>query len=65
MLKTNNIKFDIFKLHYHHNASLIGKYQLPQLKSNKLIPPKMTSFPEMNGIKKISNHNLNRLFNVT
>ena len=56
MLKTNNIKFDIFKLYYHHNANLIGKYQLPQLKSNKLIPPKMTSFPEMNGIKNPSEY---------
>lgn len=56
MFKTNNVKFDIFKLYYHHNANLIGKYQLPKLKPNKLIPPKMTSFPKMNGIKNPSEY---------
>jgi len=34
MFKTNNIKFDIFKFYYHHNANLIEKYQLPQFSSN-------------------------------
>lgn len=56
MLKTNIIKIDYFKLYYYHNATLIGKYKLPELKPNKYIPQKIISFSEMNKIKNPSDY---------
>jgi hypothetical protein len=52
MLKTNIRKYDIFKLYYWHNATLIGKYRLPQLKSTQAIPAQVISFNERKGIKR-------------
>ena len=56
MLKTNVRKYDIFRLYYWHDATLVGKYRLPQLKPNKLIPQNVISFNERKGIKKPSEH---------
>lgn len=49
MLKTNVRKYDIFKLYYWHGATLIGKYRLPQLEPNQLIPRNVISFNERKG----------------
>ena len=48
MLKTGIRKIDIHKLYYWHNAIKVGKYQLPLLKPNKLIPENVVSFNERN-----------------
>ena len=58
MNKMNDRKFDNFKLYYWHGASLVGKYQLPQLKTNKLIPPihSIVSFSEISKVTKPSDY---------
>lgn len=48
MLRTGIRKIDIHKLYYWHNATLVGKYKLPQLKPNQLIPENVVSFNERN-----------------
>lgn len=49
MLKTNVRKYDIFKLYYWHGATLVGRYRLPQLEPNRLIPRNVISFNERKG----------------
>ena len=56
MLKTGIRKYDIFKLYYFHNATLVGKYKLPQLKATQAIPENVISFNERNSIKKPEKH---------
>ncbi len=58
MLKTGIRKIDHFKLYYWHDATLIGKYKLPQLKPTQFVPPydKVVGFNERNGIKKPSEY---------
>lgn len=51
MLKTNIRKYDVFKLYYWHNATLVGMYRLPQLEPTQAIPSQVISFNERNGIK--------------
>ena len=56
MLKTNNRKYDIFKLYYWHGAKLVGKYRLPQLEPNQFIPKNVISFNERKSIKNPEKH---------
>lgn len=56
MMRTNNRKYDIFKLYYWHNAMLVGKYKLPQLQPTQLIPHDVIGFNERNCIKDPENH---------
>ncbi len=56
MLKTNIRKYDIFKVYFWHDATLIGKYRLPQLKPTQAIPSQVISFNERNSIKCPSNY---------
>ena len=56
MLKLNNRKYDIFKLYYWHNATLVGKYRLPQLEPTQSIPTNVISFNERKGIKDPENY---------
>ena len=50
MLKTNSRKYDNFKLYYWHDATLAGKYRLPQLEPTQAVPTKVISFNERKGI---------------
>lgn len=52
MLKTKIRKYDIFKLYYWHDATLVGKYRLPQLAPTQAIPSKVISFNERKGISR-------------
>jgi hypothetical protein len=52
MLKTNVRKYDNFKLYYWHDATLVGKYRLPQLAPTQAIPSKVICFNERKGISK-------------
>lgn len=56
MLKTNNRKYDIFKLYYWHSAILVGKYRLPQLEPTQAIPSQVISFNERKGVKHPENY---------
>lgn len=46
MYKTNERKFDVFRLHYFHGATRVGKYELPQLKSTQIIPREVVKFSD-------------------
>ncbi|MBR3628759.1 MAG: DUF4417 domain-containing protein [Elusimicrobia bacterium] len=52
MLKLNLRKYDIFKLYYWHNATLVGKYKLPKLEPTQEIPSNVISFNERKRILK-------------
>ncbi len=52
ILKTNVRKYDIFKLYYWHDATLVGKYRLPQLEPTQAVPTKVIGFNERKGISK-------------
>lgn len=52
MLKTDVRKYDIFKLHYWHGATLVGKYKLPQLAPTQAIPTNVICFNERKSISK-------------
>lgn len=52
MLKINVRKYDIFKLYYWHDATLIGKYRLPKLAPTQVLPTKVIGFNERTGITK-------------
>lgn len=56
MLKTGVRKYDIFKTYYWHDATLIGKYRLPQLKATQSIPHDVIGFNERKGVSKPQNH---------
>lgn len=56
MLKTNVRKYDIFKLYYWHNATLVGKYRLPQLEATQALPHDVISFNERRGVSHPENH---------
>ncbi len=56
MLKTGIREYDIFKLYYHHNATLVGKYKLPQLRATQAIPENVISFNERSSVKNPENH---------
>ena len=56
MLKTNVGKYDIFKLYYWHNATLVGKYRLPQLEATQALPHDVISFNERKGVSHPENH---------
>ncbi len=52
MLKTNLRKYDIFKLYYWHDATLVGKYKLPKLEPTQVVPENVISFNERKRILK-------------
>jgi hypothetical protein len=52
MLKTDVRKYDIFKLYYWHDATLVGQYKLPQLAPTQAIPTEVISFNERNSVSK-------------
>ncbi len=56
MLKLNDRKYDVFKLYYWHDATLVGKYRLPQLKPTQFIPHGVISFNERKGITHPEEH---------
>ncbi len=56
MLKTNLRKYDNFKLYYWHNATLVGKYKLPQLEPTQEIPCNVVCFNERNSISDPEKH---------
>lgn len=56
MLKTNDRKYDNFKLYYWHNATLVGKYRLPQLEPTQAVPNKVIGFNERKGISSPENY---------
>lgn len=56
MLKTGIRKYDNFKMYYWHNATLVGKYRLPQLKPTQAIPHNVISYNERKGIKNPENY---------
>lgn len=56
MLKVNNRSIDIFKMYYWHEATLVGKYRMPQLEPTQSIPRNVISFNERNGISDPQNH---------
>lgn len=51
MLKTGIRKYDIFKTYYFDNATLVGKYRLPLLKSTQFVPKDVISFNERKQLK--------------
>ena len=52
MYKTNERKFDVFRLHYFHGATRVGKYELPQLKSTQIIPREVVKFSDRKKINE-------------
>lgn len=52
MLKTNIRKIDNFKTYYWHDATLVGKYKLPQLNATRAIPTQVISFNERKSVTK-------------
>ena len=49
-------KYSIFKLDYWQGASLVGKFLIPKLAPNQLIPQNIISFNERNSIKNPERH---------
>lgn len=56
MLKTGVRKYDVFRTYYWHDATLVGKYRMPQLKETQSIPHDVIGFNERKGIRKPQNH---------
>ena len=56
MLKTGVRKYDVFKTYYWHDAALVGKYRLPQLKATQSIPHDVIGFNERKGVSKPQKH---------
>lgn len=52
MLKTGVRKYDVFRTYYWHDATLVGKYRMPQLKATQSIPHDVIGFNERKGINK-------------
>lgn len=56
MLRTGKRKIDFFKMYYWHDATLVGKYRLPQLKATQSIPRNVISFNERNSVSNPQDH---------
>lgn len=56
MLKTGVRKYDIFKMYYWHDATLVGKYRMPQLQPTQSIPHDVIGYNERKGIKNPEEH---------
>ncbi len=56
MLKTKIRKYDIFKTHYWYDATLVGRYRMPQLRPTQSIPHNVIGYNERTGIKTPEKH---------
>lgn len=56
MLKLGIRKYDHFRLYYHHDAVLVGQYQMPQLAPVQWIPHDVVSYSEWAGIRHPEKH---------
>lgn len=56
MIRTDIRKYDVYRTYYWHDATLVGKYRLPQLKATQSIPHDVISFNERKGVNKPQNH---------